>query len=228
MTTNDVPGSMDEIAYRYTVMRESIKALARESGLSATSIAAYLRRRGIAIRSKNEQRAIDSQMGRQSQSQAIRTAWKRGVYESLFVVDEKKGRTFRPELRAAISRRASARVGPANPFFGRKHSARFRGNLSRLAQARSIAGNGEYPKDWRAIRARIIERDSMQCQVCARATRVEVHHVDHDRSNNDDDNLMTLCTRCHLGYHGRGERAKEILEAQAALRTRLRALRPTC
>jgi 5-methylcytosine-specific restriction endonuclease McrA len=34
---------------------------------------------------------------------------------------------------------------------------------------------------------------------------LEVHHTDHDRENNDESNLVTLCQSCHLAHHLRGE-----------------------
>lgn len=33
------------------------------------------------------------------------------------------------------------------------------------------------------------------------AGRFEVHHVDHDKSNNKDSNLEYLCKRCHMVKH---------------------------
>lgn len=31
---------------------------------------------------------------------------------------------------------------------------------------------------------------------------LEVHHIDEDRTNNEPDNLMTLCSNCHREMHG--------------------------
>jgi hypothetical protein len=30
---------------------------------------------------------------------------------------------------------------------------------------------------------------------------LDVHHLDHDKDNNDPSNLMTLCKNCHSQYH---------------------------
>jgi endogenous inhibitor of DNA gyrase (YacG/DUF329 family) len=30
---------------------------------------------------------------------------------------------------------------------------------------------------------------------------VEIHHKDHDRDNNNNENLIPLCSNCHNGYH---------------------------
>lgn len=74
-----------------------------------------------------------------------------------------------------------------------------------------------YPKDWKAIRARILERagnafegspDFPDC----RAANYEPHpetgskvvltiaHLDHMPEHCDDDNLRAWCQRCHLWY----------------------------
>jgi 5-methylcytosine-specific restriction endonuclease McrA len=31
---------------------------------------------------------------------------------------------------------------------------------------------------------------------------LDVHHLDHDKENNEPENLMTLCKNCHASYHG--------------------------
>ena len=40
------------------------------------------------------------------------------------------------------------------------------------------------------------------CERCGVAERLEVHHRDHDRTNNDPANLETLCGPCHRRHHG--------------------------
>jgi len=49
-------------------------------------------------------------------------------------------------------------------------------------------------------RAVAIERDK-GCRNCGTAENLHVHHVDQDRSNNDLDNLLTLCAGCHARHH---------------------------
>lgn len=70
-----------------------------------------------------------------------------------------------------------------------------------------IAGTG-----WVKISKRIRERDNYTCQMCGiqRKSYLIVHHKDWNgkirgRSlklmNNEDDNLITLCHKCHNGIH---------------------------
>lgn len=93
----------------------------------------------------------------------------------------------------------------------------------------------KYPKDWKAIRARIQERAGDRCEWCGLrnsvivirypdgATRYPNHteydpsddplgrgrvvkivcttaHVNHDTTDNRDENLAFLCQRCHLRH----------------------------
>lgn len=45
-----------------------------------------------------------------------------------------------------------------------------------------------------------------ECEECGHRPLVakwtlDVHHIDHDKENNDPDNLKTLCKNCHSTYH---------------------------
>lgn len=68
-----------------------------------------------------------------------------------------------------------------------------------------------YPADWPAISQRIRAREKGCCKFCGAAnyqphpetgSRVvlTVAHLDHDTTNNSDENLAALCQRCHLTY----------------------------
>ena len=62
-------------------------------------------------------------------------------------------------------------------------------------------------KGWAAIRGQIIGRDSFACRICGRSgdeAKLNVHHVDWSRQNNDHTNLVTLCSVCHRAVHMEG------------------------
>ena len=42
-----------------------------------------------------------------------------------------------------------------------------------------------------------------KCQACGfpDVDCLIVHHIDHNKLNNSDDNLMVLCANCHIKYH---------------------------
>ena len=59
-------------------------------------------------------------------------------------------------------------------------------------------------KGWQALREIIIERDNYECRICGKDAGEEslhVHHIDWDRTHNEDNNLVTLCQRCHKQVH---------------------------
>jgi 5-methylcytosine-specific restriction endonuclease McrA len=39
------------------------------------------------------------------------------------------------------------------------------------------------------------------CAVCGSTEKLNIHHKDRDRSNNDPENLETLCPSCHMKLH---------------------------
>lgn len=66
------------------------------------------------------------------------------------------------------------------------------------------AKNHRY-KDGRSQYRKCFEADHPEqrcCEVCADTRNLVVHHIDRNRRNNSDDNLMMLCRRCHAEVHG--------------------------
>lgn len=65
--------------------------------------------------------------------------------------------------------------------------------MPRKRQPRSI---------WNKTRLKILERDGFKCVRCALTLTEGTAHIDHIRSGklgtNADDNLRTLCRRCHV------------------------------
>lgn len=66
-----------------------------------------------------------------------------------------------------------------------------------------------HTREWRKMRAEILERDHGQCQRCRAMGRyrkaVTVHHVKHLKDAPElaltEDNLMSLCQECHEDMH---------------------------
>lgn len=75
----------------------------------------------------------------------------------------------------------------------------------------------DYPLDWGWIRLGIIQRAEYRCEgspaypdcrakngdphpVTGSRVVLTVAHMDHDRTNNDKQNLRALCQRCHLTH----------------------------
>ena len=48
----------------------------------------------------------------------------------------------------------------------------------------------------------ILKRDNSTCRKCGSTTRpLDIHHIDHNKKNNDLSNLITLCKICHGKIH---------------------------
>jgi 5-methylcytosine-specific restriction endonuclease McrA len=57
---------------------------------------------------------------------------------------------------------------------------------------------------YETLRQQILRRDGWRCQSCGAMSNLEVHHREFRSHAGDDaeDNLITLCYRCHAGVHG--------------------------
>src|SRR3954463_12645075 len=57
---------------------------------------------------------------------------------------------------------------------------------------------------YQQLRERVLRRDGWRCQFCGSMTNLEVHHQSFRSHAGPDheDNLLTLCNRCHSVEHG--------------------------
>lgn len=79
-----------------------------------------------------------------------------------------------------------------------------------------------YVKPWQKFRG-----DS--CEVCGLTPffpnwALDVHHRDEDKTNNDPENLMTLCASCHRELHGWIHETGDTGQAEKMLRKFIKAL----
>jgi hypothetical protein len=59
-----------------------------------------------------------------------------------------------------------------------------------------------YPSIWdNPLKRKIMERDNFACQDCGINRNLVVHHIDEDKQNCEEDNLITLCLNCHAKIH---------------------------
>ena len=105
--------------------------------------------------------------------------------------------------------------GVNNPFYGKHHPPEL------IAQISSKITGDKHP-NWnggtsvfpygigftRKFKRLIRERDGNKCQRCGKTHKqnwraLEIHHIDHNKNNNDPSNLITVCSSCNvwLSYH---------------------------
>jgi len=60
--------------------------------------------------------------------------------------------------------------------------------------------NRFYPSEFnKTLRREIRDRDNNECFLCKDSEKnLHVHHIDYDKYNNDELNLITLCCSCHI------------------------------
>jgi len=61
------------------------------------------------------------------------------------------------------------------------------------------------PESYRQLHHRILKRDAWRCQLCGTSRNLQVHHI-QPRSllgHDVEENLTTLCARCHQRLHFR-------------------------
>ena len=59
------------------------------------------------------------------------------------------------------------------------------------------------PVSYETLRQRVLRRDGWRCQSCGTMSNLEIHHKQFRSHSGEDseENLITLCIRCHAGIH---------------------------
>ena len=99
------------------------------------------------------------------------------------------------------------RDGENNSMYGKNHTEESKSKMSL-----SAGGNGT-PYDYEDyfcftenLKKKIRKRDSYTCQACGileeehliiNGLSLSIHHIDYDKKNNEEDNLISLCSQCH-------------------------------
>ena len=75
--------------------------------------------------------------------------------------------------------------------------------LKRRKRIKHKGYSWQYPKEWtRELKWEIRTRDNYTCWICKDKEKrgelgFSVHHIDYDKANCKEDNLITLCRYCH-------------------------------
>ena len=123
-------------------------------------------------------------------------------------------------------------AGKDNPNYGNGDKIRGKNNpmygVHRFGKDNPNYGNGDkimgennpnwkngisfeiYPKEFKQMRKFIYERDDYTCQnpecIIENPKRLDCHHIDYNKNNNNPENLTTLCISCHGYTNGKNNR----------------------
>ncbi len=61
------------------------------------------------------------------------------------------------------------------------------------------------------LKEKIRDRDQHKCQICFKSecedkTKLSVHHIDYNKKNNNINNLISLCKKCHCKANGKRDK----------------------
>lgn len=88
-------------------------------------------------------------------------------------------------------------LGSSNSFYGKHHSKESIEKISNSNKERWNSNEYSY-SNLQGYRKLAIEHYGTICEYCKTTEgRLEVHHLDGDRSNNNISNLSVLCRQCH-------------------------------
>lgn len=127
-------------------------------------------------------------------------------------------------LKQFIKENPEKRIGENNPFYGKKHTVetiqhwkdtkagkRAYNDCQREKQLQNTLkkenhplwlggiSNGDYGFEFNSELKQVIKENyKFTCQLCLiETTLLDIHHIDYDKKNNDIDNLIPLCKKCH-------------------------------
>lgn len=109
------------------------------------------------------------------------------------------------------------RFGTDNPFYGKRHTKKSR---QKMHQTHIGLQAGENNPNWKhgkslepyshkfssVAKSNVRTRDNKTCQWCGRSQvenlklfnkKLCVHHINYDKENCEDENLISLCCQCH-------------------------------
>lgn len=160
---------------------------------------------GNGMYGKSVSQEVKDKLSKRFKGRVLSEEHKRKLSES------SKGRIISQEQKDRISKTLKEyfKINP-NPFAGKTHTTATKRKL-RIKNLNKYDGpkhpqwqggisNLPYAFEWPEISLKIRTRDNNICQnpTCEqRDTRMTVHHIDYNKLNNQEHNLITLCSSCN-------------------------------
>jgi hypothetical protein len=153
-----------------------------------------------------------------SQSNLGRKTHNKGVPQTeevkIKISNTLKGRIITKEHREKLSISAKGKV------FTEEHKKNISLNHHNVSLEKNPKWKGgksfePYPLKWtNELREKIRSRDNYRCVICSFEQvnkKLCVHHIDEDKNNCDEKNLISLCLKCHVKIHNNQEFKKQNL-----------------
>lgn len=121
-----------------------------------------------------------------------------------------------PTKRKEVRQKISLKLRKSNhPLYGKHHSTNAKRKMSLSHGGTGIPyENNVYPEKYFKIRPKILKRDFWTCQFCNAnmGIKLEVHHIDYDKQNCDEQNLITLCHNCNITVNNDRKKWRQYFE----------------
>ena len=112
------------------------------------------------------------------------------------------GKIHSEETRLKISQNHADHTGENNPNYGNGDNFKGDKNPNWLGGI----SYGEYGEEFSdSLKTKIRQRDYFKCKICYKKG-YDVHHIDYIKTNNTEENLVTLCRSCHAKTNFNRER----------------------
>jgi len=201
----------DVLYTKYVTEHKSMKTCGKELNCSPAFVLEYLRKYKIATKpvgktynvwGKGETKATNPKLAERgkkvSKAKKGKAPWNKGLTNA------------DPRVKAnslALGKvRKEIFKGENNPFYGKSHTKEWSKAQSIRKGGTGLPGEfNPYGNEFtHELREYIRNRDNYTCQECGKHQKdnnknkkLEVHHVDYDKNNNIEENLISLCKSCH-------------------------------
>jgi len=174
----------------------------------------------------------------------LQVAWNKGISSSEEVRKKisisKKGVKFSKQAKINMSNARKGRIVSketrekiSKSLIGKRKGIR----VSKKTEFKKGQFSGEKNPNWnggssfepyspefnKVLKRKIRKRDKFTCQLCFKSEntfkhKLAIHHIDYNKKNNSEDNLISLCKKCHAyTTFNRKDWIKHFKEKSAAL-----------
>jgi len=93
-------------------------------------------------------------------------------------------------------------MGKNNPFYGKHHTKETKEKIARFEDKNPNwrGGISKEPYSFsfsKKLKEKIKKRDGYKCKQCNNSLLLCIHHINYNKENCDENNLITLCRSCH-------------------------------